>query len=574
MMAAMAAPASHLLRGAVLGTALGLALAALYVGLDPNLRPLFGPSLARSAPRMMAASGACGLLVAGLASLLSGAGWRRWARFASGALLPAAGLGSSVLASPATPWTLTPRETGLIVTTSDAAFLAVSGVAALALAAPLGRWAAAAPRSLRAGLGGAMAGLACLGLLLFPARSAGPQRAGGPEADAALRPVRVVLVGIDGADWREIRPLVARGELPAFAELLETGASGDLSTFRPTLSPMIWTTVATGQPPLRHGIVDFVHAETGIPFTSNARRVPALWNILGERGISVAVVGWWVTWPAEPVNGRLVSSYSPDFRIKGTLFEGLDRQTHPPGLMDELRPLIEPALARGREEFQETIQYYRPPADDAAFGERVRRGAWVLGADRLFAESAARIAEGFAPRFLVTYLASPDNNGHVFCHANPWRAETCGRVMAGAYAAVDRHLGRILEAMGDDATLVLVSDHGFDRETGHEGGPVQGTPGIVILRGDGIRAGATIRGASVYDVAPTILALFGLPIPDDLRGRVLLSAFEPEAVERLGLRFGPRLPERYPRGHPALRPIPSPTDDLLVERLRALGYLR
>ena len=90
------------------------------------------------------------------------------------------------------------------------------------------------------------------------------------------------------------------------------------------------------------------------------------------------------------------------------------------------------------------------------------------------------------------------------------------------------------------------------------------------MAGPDIREGVTVRGASIYDVFPTVLYLLGLPIPEDLPGRVLAEALEPS---------GPALPpirlvEGYgARPDIAREPIPTVRDDDYLERLRALGYV-
>ncbi len=540
-----------LIRAASIASGLGILAALLYVAFDPHLRPHFGPSLARSAPRMVAGFAVAGVLLAGIGIAFTDRPWTPLLHRALAALLPEAGLALTVLASPVTPWTLTPKAAGAIVTGSDLVFVLTLAVLALATAVPTARWIGFRPGGVPdrwqrlAPVPGALA----IGAFLAVSRLWSP----GPEADMSVSgsPARrVVVIAIDGADWREIHPLVERGLLPAIGSLIETGASGELSTFRPTLSPMIWTTVATGQPPLRHGILDFREPGSGTPYTSNTRRVPALWNLLGERGIPVGVVGWWVTWPAEAVNGHLVSAYSTVglSTIKGTLFERLDRQTHPPELMAEIEPLIEPALEEARDELASILEGYAPPPEDVEFSKRLRVASWVLSADRIFSWAAIRIAEKFDPRFLAVYLSAVDENSHVFCNENPWRDTVCGRVLERVYASVDRQVGAIIEAMGPDATVILLSDHGFERARGHMHGLLHGPPGILILKGPEIRAGATIRAASIYDLTPTVLALFGVPVARDLRGRVLLSAFEPDVVDR-----GPS------RSAPADDPTSSPT---------------
>ena len=92
-----------------------------------------------------------------------------------------------------------------------------------------------------------------------------------------------------------------------------------------------------------------------------------------------------------------------------------------------------------------------------------------------------------------------------------------------------------------------------------------------MMKGPGVQVGGEIQAASIYDIAPTLLALFGQPVPGDFRGRPLLSAFEEEFVEQLAVRYAPG---SYTSIDDAPRkPIPSAGDEAMVERLRILGYI-
>ncbi len=133
-------------------------------------------------------------------------------------------------------------------------------------------------------------------------------------------PGPILVLGIDGAEWNVMEPMLERGELPHFAELIERGASGRLRSLDPRQgSPVIWTTIATGRPPQAHGVGDFL-ADGGLvpefhnsPFSSNMWRSNAFWDILGNAGLTVGVVAWYVTWPAWEVNGFMVSNYIQRF---------------------------------------------------------------------------------------------------------------------------------------------------------------------------------------------------------------------------------------------------------------------
>lgn len=127
-------------------------------------------------------------------------------------------------------------------------------------------------------------------------------------------PGRVIVLGLDGMDPQTVDLLMAEGRMPNFAKLRTEGAYGRLMSSKPMLSPIIWTTIATGKTPDQHRIGHFVtvNEQTGeqLPVTSQMRKVKALWNILTDAGRTVDVVGWWATWPAETVKGTMVSDHT------------------------------------------------------------------------------------------------------------------------------------------------------------------------------------------------------------------------------------------------------------------------
>src|SRR5262245_54028908 len=161
------------------------------------------------------------------------------------------------------------------------------------------------------------------------------------------KPGPLLLVGIDGATFDLIGPFVERGRLPTFERLMSEGAWGPLETIEPTVSPAIWTTIATGQLPPQHGILGFDgvpgQTMTTLP-TSDMRRVRAFWNILSEHERTVGVIGWWATWPAEPVKGYIVSDRMTYTRMEAAV--GTDRgagepfDVYPAELEAEVRPLV------------------------------------------------------------------------------------------------------------------------------------------------------------------------------------------------------------------------------------------
>jgi hypothetical protein len=122
---------------------------------------------------------------------------------------------------------------------------------------------------------------------------------------------RLLLIGWDAADWKVIQPLVDAGKMPRLQRLIECGIIGDLSSLFPPLSPLVWTSIATGKRPCKHGILGFTEPTPGAvgvrPVTNLGRQTRAVWNMLHLEGLTSNVVGWWPSHPAEPIRGVMVS---------------------------------------------------------------------------------------------------------------------------------------------------------------------------------------------------------------------------------------------------------------------------
>src|SRR5579863_9342502 len=155
---------------------------------------------------------------------------------------------------------------------------------------------------------------------------------------------KVLLVGWDAADWKVIHPLMESGEMPNVRRLVESGATGQIATLHPPLSPMLWTSIATGKRPFKHGILGFSEPTPdgrGVrPVTNLSRTSKAVWNILSQNNLRSVVVGWWPSHPAEPINGVMVSDHF--HRARGPLDQGwplIPNTIHPPQLAEALAAL-------------------------------------------------------------------------------------------------------------------------------------------------------------------------------------------------------------------------------------------
>ena len=457
--------------------------------------------------------------------------------------------------------------------------------------------------------------------------SGAPPDPRGPEDLPALvratKPtgLKVLLVGIDGASFSVLDPLVAAGKAPVLAGLMKAGARAPLKSDPPMLSAALWTTVVTGQDRNTHGITDFSVTEGSGPnervrmVGSTDRRKLALWNITGPFGLKSGFVGWWASWPAEPVEGWMVSDRVA--RERFTEWLKADRQEHltwPEGLAGTLSPLVVDPMAPPMDEIDALADMTAAErAEFLAVAQPIRaHWASVLKfaycSQRSYENIALHLIQRGQPDLMGVFLIATDPASHTTWHfydpgsfplgsVDAGQAARLGTIIPRLYEHDDRFLGELLRHADAHTVVIVVSDHGFRAsrhlpidepaakyaasfESRREEAMREGTvavgqsgkhhvDGIFIASGGPIRPGATCE-ASLFDVLPTVLALLGLPVPSDVRGRVLEDIFDPAFLREHPVR---RIPSYEPLIERAAAPAAKPADDTqAMEMLRSLGY--
>lgn len=358
--------------------------------------------------------------------------------------------------------------------------------------------------------------------------------------------------------------MVASGRLPHFARLYREGSVGAMSTREaglPPLSPRIWTSIATGQLPPVHGLVAFVFeddAQQKFLYSSEQRKAPAAWEIASAAGKSVGVVNWWFTYPAENVNGFVISDryLLPRAKRYAKFYGGkFERETTKIVFPEALAATLAPSTSQST-----------PLVVNAATAEQFDRG--------IFALSYAALAEQPVD-FLVIYTRALDELSHMRWNTHeprPGDPPTTDEI-AEYLTRYDVMLGELIARLTPRDHLLIVSDHGFERNTGQTG--PQGTHvsprtavGTLILHGPRVAPAHRVRGATLLDVLPTALELLGIPPARNMPGKVLRRAFRPESQELL-----PRAAAytRSSNNHDAATGVKL--DPATQDRLRALGYL-
>ncbi len=402
---------------------------------------------------------------------------------------------------------------------------------------------------------------------------------------------KVLLIGWDAADWKVINPLMDEGLMPTLNQFVDDGVMGNLATLQPMLSPMLWNSIATGMRPEKHGIHGFIEPDpqtAGVrPVSSTSRKVKAVWNILTQKGFKSHVVGWFAGHPAEPVSGVSVSDLFPyataPLNEPWPLPAGA---VHPERLRDTFAPLrVHPAEIK-----EAAILPFIPRAAevDQEKDKRLASFAKVLAENCSIHNCATWILQHEEWDFAAIYYNGIDHFCHGFMDFHPPRRDHVPEDLYGIYSGVvngayrfhDMLLDRLLQLVPPETTVLLVSDHGFHsdhlRPRGipkEPAGPaVQHRPmGIVAMRGPNIQRNERIFGATLLDITPTILTLFGLPVGKDVDGRVLVQAFEkPPEVQTIP--SWERVPGECGM-HPADLRMDAASAKAVIQQFAALGYV-
>ena len=408
----------------------------------------------------------------------------------------------------------------------------------------------------------------------------------------AVRPGHpVIFLGLDAADWTLLDGYIARGVMPNLARLATEGAGGRITTISPPLSPLVWTTMMTGTSPPEHGILDFVQFDPATgqkePITSSERRVPAVWNMATQAGKRSAVFGLWATFPAEAINGLVVSD---------RLFTFLYKEQAPPGGI-VFPPERDDWARRGLTGAERTVDYaalhaylpwlaeadYNRVADsDDPYAHPVSALRRMLIETRVYSELSLEWIRDEHPDLAIVYLQATDTIGHVFAPYAPPRQPAIGQRDYDRFSGVPERFFRELDgligqyrdvAAASGAVLMIASDHGF---LWGEGRPTQlssvasasaakwhAPEGMYLLWGPGVpaRPGHPAHGR-VQQVCATLLALLGLPggrniAPDPLDGATVAGV--PAAD--------------YAASYRPVGAVAGPSDPQALKALRSLGYI-
>ncbi|MDB4143725.1 alkaline phosphatase family protein [Akkermansiaceae bacterium] len=363
---------------------------------------------------------------------------------------------------------------------------------------------------------------------------------------------KVLLIGWDSADWKIIHKLLAEGGMDGIRSLMDGGNHGNLATLEPQLSPMLWTSIATGKMAYHHGVEGFTEVDpvTGqiVPVSAATRKCKSLWEMLGEKGLRSHLVSWFATQGEQDLDGKMVSNMFP--HLKGTTPE-MDPADFPPPMPgtywpEDLAETMNEMRVSPHEIDAEILQPFLPKGNkiDQKRDKRLNNLREHL-AEAYSVHSAATHLMDSDPEwdFMAVYYRAVDEISHHFMHYHPPQMagipdedfEIYQHVIDATYRAHDMMLQVLLQKAGPDTTVILVSDHGFHSDHLRP----KFTPrvpagitvwhrnqGVLLAKGPDILPDSQVYGSRLLDIAPTILHAFGLPVGDDMEGRVLTELFQ------------------------------------------------
>jgi len=384
------------------------------------------------------------------------------------------------------------------------------------------------------------------------------RRQNGGAADVPFDPgsLSVLVIGIEGLDLETFERLSAEGRLPNLSALAAGGTLAEFETLGRSVDARIaWTSLVTGVSPENQGIggtrMSLRGKRVQSPLTSKSRTVGTLWTALSEAGTPVGVLGWWGTWPVEKLDGVVVAPYT-------TYYLERKKDGNPETLVSPLEMLtrIDPHVlwpeSYSRMDLARFVNTGEWLGMEALIGKGYEDLAMAYAGDNSMTRVARllTIDPGVEAEFvLLTGIETVCQIFWLKAHTEDvdwdYLSESTRRILIGQipalkdvidlyYEFVDERVGELLELAADDATIAVVSSHGYDRlRYGSNRQPLLGNEmhdetGFWIMSGPRVSRGLRVEGLDMLDFAPTFAAAAGIELDDKVEGEVSEEAIAPD----------------------------------------------
>jgi predicted AlkP superfamily phosphohydrolase/phosphomutase len=266
---------------------------------------------------------------------------------------------------------------------------------------------------------------------------------------------RLALIGVDGATYRVLDPMIEAGAMPSLSALRDRGAHAILRSTIPTYTPPAWASIATGVNPGRHGMFGFLDTtpqeEPRIAHSGSIRATP-MWSFLSGHGVRVGILNVPMSYPPVPVDG---------FFVAGGLATGWTDPEMPDFASDLETGQLVTELAEGHYPVDTVVNYER----DWRSPDTVTR---IEGIQRLRRRVLLELIERRDPQVVFAVFEGVDRLQHVFyqclVEGSDWYDRSGSREVrdrgVAYFAELDRAIADLVDWAGPDGHAVIVSDHG------------------------------------------------------------------------------------------------------------------
>ncbi len=272
---------------------------------------------------------------------------------------------------------------------------------------------------------------------------------------------RVLVIGLDGATFGIINPMIKNGKLPNFARIMRQGSFGPLKSTMPPITPCAWTSFSTGKDPSKHGLYDFKLHEGDPENTKSVNRTfaksKALWKILTDAGKKSIVIDVPLTYPPEEINGILISRIMAPPKKNCTYPKSLYYTLRKKGFVakEEKKIAKEHGADKANvEEMKVKFLKLSKAKTNKLKREKIEK-SFVLIKNEIDKniELATWVMKEKPWDFFMVVFMSADHAGHTF-----WKDQPKVRRI---YEKLDAAVGKLFELAGENTTKFIMSDHGF-----------------------------------------------------------------------------------------------------------------
>ena len=273
----------------------------------------------------------------------------------------------------------------------------------------------------------------------------------------------VLLIGLDGATFDILDPLMEAGEMPALRGLIASGVRATLRSTVPALTPPAWTSLVTGRSPGAHGILDFFRKdEESSPLfrflMSHDVACPTMWSLASDQGLRSTILNFPLTFPPPKIAGHIVPGGFMPWRQ-------LRLGCHPDGLFDRLKALPSFNARELALDMSQEAKAIEGCADD-------EYEPWVemhIRRERQWVDIATHLRATEPSQFTAILFDGTDKLQHLCWRfidptlsgtlTEPWEHRVREKVRE-YYHRLDALIGELRECFAD-ATIIVASDHGF-----------------------------------------------------------------------------------------------------------------